>query len=83
MQTDNKFLDDLAKMAQSGAGLLMDVKREIETAVQAQVEKLLRNMNLVTREEFETVRQMAIKAREENEALKKKFDEQFPRKSGG
>jgi BMFP domain-containing protein YqiC len=69
MQKDNSFFDDFSKLASGAAGGLMDLKREISAMIDAQQEKMLRRMNLVTREEFETVRQMAQAAREENTAL--------------
>ena len=70
MQTDNPIIDDLAKLATGAVGTLNGVKQEIESAVRARVERLASEMDLVPREEFEVVREMAIKAREENEILK-------------
>ncbi len=52
------------------AGLAQGVRREVDTLVKSQVERLLRDADVVTREEFEAVREMAITARDENEALK-------------
>jgi BMFP domain-containing protein YqiC len=69
MQKDSRLFDDFSKMASGAAGMLLDVRREVEAAVMAQVEKLLARMNLVRREEFEIVRDMAAKAREEQEKL--------------
>lgn len=74
MQKDNKFFDDFAKLAGGAAGGLMDVKREMETMVANQIEKLLQKMNLVTKEEFDTVQGMLAKAREEQEEIKKRLD---------
>ena len=74
MQTDNKFFDDLAKMASGAAGGFMEMKREIESMITLQVEKLLQRMNLVTKEEFDTVMGMLAKSREEQEAIKKRLD---------
>lgn len=68
------FFDDISKLAGSAANAMMDMKREVETMVAAHVEKLLGKMNFVTREEFEAVKAMAAKAREENDALKSRLD---------
>jgi len=57
-----------------GAGLAQGVKREAETAFRAQAEGFLANMDLVKREEFDVVREMASRAREENEALRKEVE---------
>lgn len=73
MQKDNKFLDDLARMATGAAGSLLDVKRELEGYVSAQLEKTLVKMKLVTREEHETTQAMLAKAREEQEELKERL----------
>ena len=63
MQKDNKLMDDLARMMSGATGAMFDIKREIEALVAAQTEKLLGKMNLVTRDEFEAVREMARAAR--------------------
>lgn len=73
MQKDNKFFDDLARMASGAAGGLLEMKREVEAMVTLQVEKLLQRMNLVTREEFDTVQAMLVKSREEQEEIKKRL----------
>lgn len=65
----NRILDELAKLMTDAAGAAQGVRREMETAMRSQLERLLNSMDLVKREEFEAVRDMAIKAREENEAL--------------
>ncbi|WP_394688284.1 accessory factor UbiK family protein [Hoeflea sp.] len=65
----NRILDELAKLMTDAAGAAQGVRREAETAIQAQLERLINSMDLVKREEFEAVREMAIKAREENDAL--------------
>jgi BMFP domain-containing protein YqiC len=70
MQKDNKFLDDIAKMATGAAGGLLEMKREIEAIVSQQLEKLLQKMKLATREEVDTVHLMLAKSREEQENLK-------------
>jgi len=73
MQKDNKFLDDIAKVATSAAGGLFEMKREIETMVSQQLEKLLQKMNLATREEVDTLHGMLAKSREEQENLKERL----------
>lgn len=69
MQGGNKILDDFARMMTDAAGMAQGVKREAEGVFKSQFERMIRDMDLVTREEFEAVRDMAIKAREENDAL--------------
>jgi BMFP domain-containing protein YqiC len=68
-QTTNKLFDDFAKLMTDAAGAAEGVRRETETLMRAQAEKFLRDMNVVTREDFEAVREMAQKARQENDAL--------------
>ena len=70
MQKDSKLFEDVARMASGAAGAFLDVRREIETAVAERLERIIGREKFVTREEFEVVRAMAIKAREENEALR-------------
>ncbi len=65
----NRILDEFAKLMTDAAGAAQGVRREMETVFRAQGEKLLNSMDIVKREEFEAVREMALKAREENEAL--------------
>jgi BMFP domain-containing protein YqiC len=65
----NRIFDEFAKLMTDAAGAAQGVRAEIETAAKAQIEKLLNSMDLVKREEFEAVRDMAVKAREENDAL--------------
>ena len=64
MQTDNRFLDDLAKVASGALGSVSGVKHEVEVRIQQQMEKLLARMNLVPREEFDAMRAVAQAARE-------------------
>lgn len=73
MQTDNRFLDDLAKLANSALGTLQGVREEIEVLIRQRVERLIADLDLISREEFEAVRAMAAKARAENEALGKRI----------
>lgn len=75
MQKDSKLFDDLARLGSSAVGSMLDLKREVEAAVGAQLEKVLLKMQLVSREEFEVAREIAIKAREENEKLQKRLEE--------
>ncbi|HEX9770323.1 MAG TPA: accessory factor UbiK family protein [Kiloniellales bacterium] len=69
MQTQNKFLDDLARVASGAVGVAAGMREEVEARLRDQFERVLGHMDLVTREEFEAVRAMAIKAREEEELL--------------
>ncbi len=64
MQTDNRFLDDLAKVASGALGSVSGVKHEVEVRLQQQMEKLLARMNLVPREEFDAMKAVAQAARE-------------------
>lgn len=68
-QTRSPFLDNMARLATDAAGLAQGVRREAETLARTQIERLLSTMDVVTREEFEAVRDMAILARDENERL--------------
>lgn len=63
------FLDDLAKLAASAAGVAQGAREEAETAIRGQMERFFSSRDWVTREEFDAVREMAIRAREENEKL--------------
>ncbi len=73
MQTDNKFLDDLAKLGQSAVGTLHGVKGEVEAMIRARLEHVLKDMDLVSREEFDVVSDMVKQARTENAVLEKKI----------
>ena len=70
MQTRNKMLDDLAQLMSNAMGVAQGAKVEAETAFKSLVDRWVADRNLVTREEFDAVRAMAQKAREENESLK-------------
>jgi BMFP domain-containing protein YqiC len=74
MQKDNKFFEDIARLTSGAAGGLLEMKREIDSIVAAQLEKLLQRMNLVTREDFDTVQGMLAKSRIEQEEMKKRLD---------
>ncbi|MEZ5849402.1 MAG: accessory factor UbiK family protein [Hyphomicrobiaceae bacterium] len=69
-QTNNRLLDEFAKLMTDAAGAAQGVRREVETIVRAQGERMLRDMDVVSREEFEAVKAMAAKAREENDELR-------------
>lgn len=68
-QTSNRILDELARMMTDAAGAAQGVKKEVETIVRSQGERFLRDMDVVSREEFEAVKAMAEKARAENDRL--------------
>lgn len=68
-ETRNRLFDDVARLMTDAAGMAQGVKREAETVMRTQLERLLAGMDVVSREEFEAVRDMAIAAREENERL--------------
>ena len=69
-QTTGRFFDELGKLITDAAGAADGVRKEIEGVVRGQAERVLRDLDVVQREEFEAVKAMAQKAREENEALK-------------
>jgi BMFP domain-containing protein YqiC len=69
-QTTGRFFDELGKLITDAAGAADGVRKEIESVVRAQAERVLRDLDVVQREEFEAVKAMAQKAREENEVLK-------------
>jgi BMFP domain-containing protein YqiC len=68
-QTDNPFLDGVARLFTDAAGAANTLKTEVETFVRQRMEKMVADMDFVPREEFEAVKAMAARAREENEAL--------------
>ena len=68
-QTSGRLFDELSRLITDAAGLAEGARREVETIVRAQFERLLAGMDVVTREEFEAVKEMAAKARNDNEAL--------------
>ena len=72
-QPTGRFFDELGKLITDAAGAAEGVRKEIETVVRGQAERVLRDLDVVQREEFEAVKAMAQKAREENEALKAKI----------
>ena len=70
VQTTNRFFDEVARLMNDAAGVAQGVRREFETLFRSQAERWLRDLDLVKREDFEAVKDMARLAREENEALK-------------
>lgn len=68
-QTSNRILDEVAKLMTDAAGAAQGMRKEVETMMRAQGERILRDMDVVSREEFEAVKAMAEKARAENERL--------------
>lgn len=69
MQTRNPLIDDIARLMTSAAGAMQGARDEAEAAVRTRLERILADMDLVDRESFETVREMAAEARMENERL--------------
>ena len=70
VQTNNRFFDEIGRLMNGAAGMTQGLRREIETMMRSQAERMLRELDVVRREEFEAVKDMARLAREENEALK-------------
>jgi len=68
-QTQNRFFDEIARLMNDAAGVASGVRREFDTLFRTQADRVLRDLDLVKREEFEAVKEMARLAREENEAL--------------
>jgi BMFP domain-containing protein YqiC len=69
-QTTGGFYDQFARLMNDAAGVAQGVRREVDSVVRSQAERILADMDVVHREEFEAVKEMARLAREENEALK-------------
>jgi BMFP domain-containing protein YqiC len=69
-QTTNRFFDEIGRLMNDAAGAAQGMKREVDSVIRAQAEKILNDLDIVKREEFEAVKEMARLAREENEALK-------------
>ncbi|WP_343561985.1 accessory factor UbiK family protein [Kiloniella sp. b19] len=74
MQTQNRILDDLARVASSAMGAASGVRSEVEARVREQFERILNQMDIVSREEFEAMKAVAVAAREESEDLKTKLE---------
>jgi BMFP domain-containing protein YqiC len=69
-QTTNRFFDEIGRLMNDAAGAAQGMKRELDTVMRSQAERILRDLDIVKREEFEAVKEMARLAREENETLK-------------
>ena len=82
MQTSNKFLDDIAKVANGAASAVTGVKGDIEGMARRRLEKLLHEQHLVTRDEFDAVKSMAANARMSQEKLEKRVQELEAQLSG-
>jgi BMFP domain-containing protein YqiC len=70
VQTSNRFFDEIARLMNDATGVAQGVRREFDTLFRTQAERMMRELDVVTREEFEAVKEMARLAREENDALK-------------
>ena len=73
-QTSNRFFDEMARLMNDAAGVAQGVRREFDTLFRIQAERILHELDVVQREEFEAVKEMARLAREENEALKARIE---------
>src|SRR5262245_38214393 len=82
-QTSSRFFDEIARLMNDAAGVASGVRREFETMVRNQADRVLRDLDVVKREEFEAVKEMARLAREENEALKARIAALEAKPSGG
>jgi BMFP domain-containing protein YqiC len=84
-QTSNRFFDEMARLMNDAAGVAQGARREFDTLLRNQAERILNDLDVVRREEFEAVKEMARLAREENEALKARIAalEAKPGKKGG
>jgi len=69
-QTTNRFLDDISRLVTDAAGAAQGVRREVETAVKGQIERMLKEMDVATREDVEVLRDTVNAARDENDALR-------------
>lgn len=74
MQSENKLVDDFVKMVNAAAGTIAGMGREAESSMREKAREFLGGMDFVSREEFEAVKQMAVEAREEADALKARLD---------
>ena len=86
MQSRNPIFDDLARVAAGAVGAISGMRGEVEARIRDQLERILAGMDLVSREEFEAVKAMAAKAREEQEILSRRIvelEERSARQEGG
>jgi BMFP domain-containing protein YqiC len=82
-QTSNRFFDEVARLMNDAAGVAQGIRREVETMFKTQAERWLRDLDLVKREEFEAVKDMARLAREENEVLRTRIAALEAKVAGG
>ena len=82
-QTNNRFFDEVGRLMNDAAGVATGVRREFDTLIKTQAERVLRDLEVVQREEFEAVKEMAALAREENEALKARIAALEAKLAGG
>jgi BMFP domain-containing protein YqiC len=85
-QTTSRFFDEIGRLMNDAAGVAQGVRREFDTVFRAQAERILRDLDVVSREELEAVKEMARLAREENEALKARIaalEAKLDAKTGG
>jgi BMFP domain-containing protein YqiC len=73
-QTSNRIFDEMARLMNDAAGVAQGVRREFDTLFRGQAERILRDLDVVQREDFEAVKEMARRAREENEVLKARIE---------
>jgi BMFP domain-containing protein YqiC len=73
-QTSSRFFDEMGRLMNDAAGVAQGVRREFDTLFRTQAERVLRDLDVVQREEFEAAKEMARLAREDNEALKARID---------
>ena len=74
-QTTNRFFDELAKLMTDATGAAQGLRKEIDSLVRSQAERVLQDLDVVQREEFDAMKAMAQKAREENARLEKRLAE--------
>jgi BMFP domain-containing protein YqiC len=82
-QTSNRFFDEIGRLMNDATGVAQGMRREFDTMFRTQAERMLRDLDVVSREEFEAVKEMARLAREENEALKARVATLEARLGGG
>jgi BMFP domain-containing protein YqiC len=82
-QTSNRFFDEVARLMNDAAGVAGGVRREFDTLIKTQAERVLRDLDVVQREDFEAVKEMARLAREENEELRARIAALEAKLAGG
>ena len=73
MQSDNKFIDDMGKLATGALGMVQSLRDEVETMVRQRLERAIADLDVVTRDEFEAVKSVAVELKSENEELKNRI----------